>query len=128
VWAPALKTAADNIQRAGLGDRITLREQDVAVIDDAGAYDCAWFPTFFVPEPVFKAAMPRLFRSLRPGGSLVLGRMAPPPDPVAEATTALRTFRSGGSQLDAKRLCSALEAAGCQGVRVLPKRGPAPME
>ena len=128
VWAPALKTAADNIQRAGLGDRITLREQDVAALDDVQAYDCAWFPTFFVTEPVFEAATARIFTSLRPGGWLVLGRMAPPPDPVAEATTALRTIRSGGSQFDAKRLCSALDAAGCQGVRVLPRRGPAPME
>jgi len=128
VWAPALKTAADNVQRAGLGDRIMLREQDVAALDDVQAYDCAWFPTFFVTEPVFEAATPRIFTSLRPGGSLVLGRMSPPPDPVAEATTALRTIRSGGSQLDAKRLCSALEAAGCQGVRVLPRRGSAPME
>src|SRR5262249_10972661 len=32
VWPPALKTAADNIERAGLGDRITLREQDVAAL------------------------------------------------------------------------------------------------
>jgi len=128
VWAPALKTAADNIARAGLGDRITLREQDVAELDDVQAYDCAWFPTLFVTEPVFEAATPRIFRSLRPGGWLVLGRMAPPPDPVAEATTALRTIRSGGSQLEAKRLCSALEAAGCQGVRALPRRGSAPME
>ena len=128
VWAPALKMAADNVRAAGLGDRITLRDQDVATIDEADAYDCAWFPTFFVTGPVLDATAPRLVRSLRPGGWLVLGRMASPPDPLAEATTALRIIRGGGADFGAKRLTAALEDAGCASVRVLPRQGPAPLE
>jgi SAM-dependent methyltransferase len=128
VWVPSLEAAAANVRAAGLGDRITLRDQNVATLDDTGAYDCAWLPTFFVTEPVLEAAMPRLCRALRPGGWLVLGRMAPPPDPLARAVSTLRTIRGGGADFDAKRLVDALDAVGCTAVRVLPRQGPAPME
>ena len=62
------------------------------------------------------------------GGWLVLGRMAPPPDPLAQATFALRTMRGGGAEFDTKSLITRLETAGCTAVRVLPRRGPAPLE
>ena len=128
IWEPSLEIAAGNIKAAGLADRITVRRADVTSIDEAGSYDCTWFPTFFVSEPVLDAAVPRLVRSLRPGGWLVLGRMAPPPDPVAQAASALRTIRGGGADFTAARLASALEAAGCADVAALPRTGPAPME
>ena len=128
IWGPALDTAAANIRAAGLADRVTIRDQDVTALDDADAYDCAWFPTFFVTEAGFEAAMPRLCRAVRRGGWLVLGRMAPPPDPLAQATFALRTIRGGGAEFDAKRLIASLETVGCTDVRVLPRQGPAPLE
>jgi SAM-dependent methyltransferase len=128
VWEASLETAAASIRAAGLGDRISLRDQDVATLDDSDAYDCAWFPTFFVTEPVLEAAMPRLYRALRRGGWLALGRMASPPDPLAQAVSTLRTVRGGGADFDAKRLVTALEAVGCTAVRVVPRQGPAPME
>lgn len=128
IWEPALRIAQENVSDAGLADRITVRCQDVAELADEGSYDCVWFPTFFVSERVLDAAVPRLVRSLRPGGWLVLGRMAPPPDPVAEAAFALRTIRSGGDDFGAKRLAAALEDAGCAEIRALPRVGPAPLE
>jgi SAM-dependent methyltransferase len=128
VWGPSLEAAAANVRAAGLSDRITVRDQDVVTLDDSDAYDCAWFPTFFVTEPVLEAAMPRLYRALRPGGWLVLGRMASPPDPLAQAVSRLRTIRSGGTDFDAKRLVAGLEAVGCAAVRTVPRQGPAPME
>jgi SAM-dependent methyltransferase len=128
IWEPALQIAAENIRNAGLGDRVTLRRQDVKSLDDSDSYDCVWFPTFFVTEAVLDAAVPRLARSLRHGGSLVLGRMAPPPEPLAEAVSALRTIRGGGTDFDSKRLASALEVVGCASIRTLPRSGPAPLE
>ena len=59
---------------------------------------------------------------------LVLGRMAPPLDPLAQAVSTLHTIRGGGADFDAKRLVAALEAVGCTAVRVVPRQGPAPME
>jgi SAM-dependent methyltransferase len=128
VWGPSLEAAAANVRAAGLGDRITLRDQNVVALDDSDTYDCAWFPTFFVTEPVLEAAMPRLYRALRPGGWLVLGRMTSPPDPLAQAVSTLRIIRGGGADFDAKRLIAALEAVGCTAVRVVPRQDPAPME
>ena len=128
IWGPALEAAAANVRAAGLAERITVRDQDVTALDDTGAYDCAWFPTFFVTETVLEAAVPRLYRAMRPGGWLVLGRMAPPPDPLAQAVGALRTIRGGGTEFDAKRLITTLETAGCTAARVLPRQGPVPLE
>jgi len=128
IWDPALRIAAENVKNAGLEDRITLRHQDVASLDDSASYDCIWFPTFFVTESVLEAAVPRLVRSLRPGGSLVLGRMAPPPEPLPQAVNTLRTIRGGGADYDPKRLAEALEAAGCTDITALPRSGPAPLE
>jgi len=54
--------------------------------------------------------------------------MAPPPDPLAQATFALRTIRGGGAEFDAKRLITGLETAGCTAVRVLPRQDPSPLE
>jgi SAM-dependent methyltransferase len=128
IWEPSLRLAAQNVAAAGLADRITLRRQDVASLGDDAVYDGAWLPTFFVREPVLGAAVPRLVRALRPGGWLVLGRMAAVPDPVAEATSALRIIRGGGTGFSAARLESVLEAAGCANIRSVPRTGPAPME
>jgi 2-polyprenyl-3-methyl-5-hydroxy-6-metoxy-1,4-benzoquinol methylase len=128
VWDPALRIAETNIESAGLGDRVFVRRQDVTDVDEAGSYDCVWFPTFFVTEGVLDAAVPRLLRSLRKGGWLVLGRMAPAPDPLAEAVTNLRTVRGGGADFDAKRLSAALADARSTSIRTLPRSGPAPLE
>lgn len=128
VWGPSLDVAEANVRAAGLRDRITLREQDVASIDDVDAYDGVWFPTFFVTEDVLDAAMPRLARATRSGGWLVLGRMAPPPDPLALATARLRTIRSGGADFDTDRLVAALEAVGCVDAHALPHQPGVPLE
>jgi len=128
IWDPALRIAAANIEGAGLSDRIAVRHEDVTELDEPESYDAVWFPTFFVSEAVLDGAMPRLFRSLQRGGWLVLGRMAPPPDPVAEATSSLKTIRNGGADFDEKRLTAALETSGCVGIRTLPRQGPSPLE
>lgn len=128
IRGPSLEAAAANVRAAGLAGQITIRNQDVTALDDAGAYDCAWFPTFFVTGAVFEAAMPRLFQALRPGGWLLLGRMAPPPDPLAQAVSMLRTIRNGGAEFDTKCLITTLETGGCTAVRVLPRQGPMPLE
>jgi hypothetical protein len=57
----------------------------------------------------------------------VLGRFEPPPDPLAQATTALRTVRSGGTVLDAKRSIDLLNDLGCRSVRDIEHHFPAPM-
>ena len=127
-WDASLERARANIAQASLEDRVTLRKQDVAEVDDEDQYDCVWVPTFFLAEDTFTRALAHLMRAVRPGGWIVLGRMAPPPDPLAEATATLRTIRGGGFDLDGKRAVELLEQAGCTSVHAAPRMGPAPME
>jgi predicted O-methyltransferase YrrM len=126
-WQTALERAHTNVKEAGLDDRITLRNQGVAAVDDVDAYDCAWVPTFFIPEDVLANAVPNLLNSLRPDGWIVLGRFATRPDPLARATMELRTVRSGGCTIDAARSSELLETAGCRSVHELALPGPMPM-
>jgi SAM-dependent methyltransferase len=127
-WTPSLVRAKDNVAQAGLGDRITLRQQDAAELDDIDTYDCIWVPTFFLTEPVLERALPPLYRALRPGGWLVLGRFRPPPDPLAGSTATLRTIRGGGCDLDSKRAVELLEQVGCRSVEVVQPSLPMPLE
>jgi hypothetical protein len=73
--------------------------------------------------------IPQITQAFREGGGVPYAAFgAPPPDPLAEATGALRTIRVGGGDFAAKRLAAALEDAGCAAVRALPRSGPVPLE
>jgi SAM-dependent methyltransferase len=129
-WDASLERARANIAAAGLEDRITVRQQDLAGIDDADSFDCAWVPTFFLGEADLEKGLAAVLPALRPGGWVVLGRMRPPPDPLAEAVAALRTIRGGGSILDTAQAVALLQTAGCVQVHAAPPPagGPAPLE
>lgn len=96
IWEPALKLAATNIASEGLQDRITLRRQNIAELDDVAAFDLAWLPSMFVPREVCEAATERIVRALTPGGMLVFGMFAVMPGPHGRAVTDLLSIRSGG--------------------------------
>ena len=82
-WEPSLERARANVAQAGLDNRITLRNQDVADLDDVDSYDCAWVPTFFLSEPTIESTVAGIVRAVRPGGWIVLGRLITLPDPLA---------------------------------------------
>ena len=128
VWEPSLQRARANIEGAHLGDRITLRTESIVDIDDVEAFDLVWVPTFFLSEATLADALPRVFRSLRPGGWIALGRFAPPPDPLVQATQTLQTLRGGGCDLETKRAVELLEQVGCTSAHAAPRTGPIPIE
>jgi SAM-dependent methyltransferase len=127
-WEVSLERARSNVAQAQLDDRITLRQQDLASIDDVDSYDCVWVPTFFLSEQDLKDGIVAAVRAARPGGWLVLGRMRPSPDPLVGATTALRTTRAGGSSVEPSRATELLQEAGCVDVHIAEAQGPAPLE
>jgi SAM-dependent methyltransferase len=127
-WEPALERARANVAQADLGDRITLRSQVLADVDDVEAFDCAWIPTFFLTEETLQAGLGGVVKALRPGGWVVLGRNRHAPDPLTEATAALRWIRGGGGSLGAERAAELLEQAGCVDVHAPAPAGPAPIE
>jgi SAM-dependent methyltransferase len=127
VWEPALERARANVDAAGLDDRITLRNQDFTALDDVDAFDCAWIPTFFLPEDVLKTGLARTARAVRRGGWVVLGMFLPPPDAVGRATMELRTIRGGGCTLDLDRAAELLGDAGFVDVHPLERTMPMPL-
>jgi hypothetical protein len=128
VWEPSLERARANVEQAGLGERVTIRNQNAAAVDDVDEFDCIWVPTFFLSESAIAAAVPALFRASAPGGWIALGRMATKPDPLADATGRLNTIRNGGCDLDPKRAVELLEGAGYTSVHTAPPPGPVPLE
>jgi SAM-dependent methyltransferase len=126
-WEMSLERARANVDGAGLADRVTLRNQDFVALDDVDTFDCAWVPTFFLPEDVLKTGLARVLRALRPGGWAVLGVFLPHPDPVAAAANALHTVRFGGCVLDLDRAADVLEDAGFAEVHPLERTAPMPL-
>jgi 2-polyprenyl-3-methyl-5-hydroxy-6-metoxy-1,4-benzoquinol methylase len=128
VWEPSLARARAHAMEAHVDDRVTFRTQDVRALDDVDAFDCVFVPTFFLSEAAITQSLPALHRATRPGGWIVLGRLSPPPDPLAEAVGRLRTTRAGGVELEATHAVELLQAAGCDDVHVAPKPGPSPLD
>jgi len=78
----ALELARRQVDEAGLADRIELRQQDVAGLEDDRAYALAWLPAPFVPRPALEAGLPRLARALVPGGWLMMAHGKLHDDPL----------------------------------------------
>lgn len=99
----ALDIARADVSAAGLDDRIQIRDQSVDTLSEVSAYDLIWLPQPFIPRPVLLAALPLLFRALRPSGCFVM--------PLA-TEGALPNFMSGGGTLPAEDAVKLLEQAG----------------
>jgi Methyltransferase domain len=116
-----LGLARQNIDRAGLADRIELRQIGVEDLRDEESFDLAWMPSFFVPAAVLPPAVARVRASLRPGGWMVfpVGGLAGG-DERARAVLALISELWGGPALSAAEAEKLLRDAGFSTVRVLP--------
>ena len=117
-WEPANEIARENIAVAGLEGRITLRPTRVEEMDDEEAFELVWMPTLFPTRAVVEASLPRIARSLRHGGWLVIGRQATVGDPLRQALSHLGMTRRGGSALSDDDALSLLTQAGLGGVRI----------
>lgn len=127
VWRPALELADVNVRDAGLTGRIELREQSVAELDEAGAFDAAWISGPFLPRGVFEEALDRVATSLVGGGWMVVGLYAAPDDPLAGALDELRVVRSGGHPWRVDEVEARLRAAGLCGVQPVERTWSAPI-
>ncbi len=119
-WQPSLALARKNVEKAGLGDRIELREQGAESLEDVAAFDLAWVPIPFMPEPIVRTAYERAHRALRPGGWMLISAVNPNLDPQSAALWQLRTTLYGNSQVAPGPVEAALRDVGLVDVRTLP--------
>ena len=128
VWEPSLERARKNVSEAGLDDAHHVAQSETSTaLDDVDTYDCAWVPTFFIPEAVLNSSVTKIVDALRPGGWVALGLFKKPPDPLPRATSALRNIRDGGANLDTTQASDLLDRAGCVSIRAYEPDGPAPI-
>jgi len=122
VWQPALALARENVAKAGLSERIELREQGVEHLEDDSAFDLAWMPTVFIPERVIPAGIERTLRALRRDGWLMMVYInLEGADPISAAFWRLRLTTFGGPNLDSGRVEQLLRERGFADVRSFPR-------
>jgi predicted O-methyltransferase YrrM len=114
-----LAIARENVQRAGLAERIELRATAVEELSDEDAYDLAWLPSFFIPESTLSRALARVRTSLRSGGWLLFPIGTSAGDERQRNTIALVSELWGGPALSVPQAEALLKGAGFATVRPL---------
>ncbi len=61
-WRPALELAREQIAAAGLQQHIEVRAGVIESLEDAGGFDLAWLPTFFISRASLEPAAERVMR------------------------------------------------------------------
>lgn len=116
----ALELAKQMAADFGVSERVELRLQSVADLDERDRYDMAWLPTMFIAPAAASAALPRLLAALRRGGWLVLAGISYQGSDLSDAITAWRVTRDGGTAVPIEELVGELREAGFAEVRRLP--------
>jgi len=127
IFEPALDLARTNVKGAGLADRIELRLQDAALLDEPDGYDAIWLALPFLPKDVVVPIMDAAARSLKPGGWLLPGTFTGPGDRLSELLTDLRTVRSGGHPWRPEEIIDLMATAGLADAQEIPRTWPAPV-
>lgn len=113
-----LAIARKNIDRAGLSDRIELRQLAVQDLRDEESFDLAWLPGVFIPAPTLSNAVARVRASLRPGGWVLFPVVGSVGDNERQrAVWALTNELWGGPVLCAAEAESLLRDVGFSSVR-----------
>jgi methylase of polypeptide subunit release factors len=118
---PRVLALAERVRAASpAADRVVLRHQDVAALDEEDAYDLIWLPSPFLPEETLLAAVPAVARALRRDGWLMLGHGKYGSDPVEDAINRFKTTAFGGTPVDDRRAQQLLADAGLAAVSTAP--------
>jgi precorrin-6B methylase 2 len=100
------------VREAGLAERIAIRRQQVQHLEDEEAYDLAFLPQMFLPDAIMAETVERLFRSLRPGGWILVAALAHEGNGVSSTVNRLKNLLWGGNTRDVESLKPRLVAAG----------------
>jgi predicted O-methyltransferase YrrM len=114
-----LAIARENVERAGLADRIELRRLAVQDLDDEQAFDLAWLPAVFIPALALPTSIARVRAALRPGGWMMVPVIGDIGDVRQRAVWALMNDIWGGQVLSAPEVEALLREAGCSDTRTI---------
>ncbi|WP_114943371.1 SAM-dependent methyltransferase [Microvirga calopogonii] len=111
-----------HVREAGLGERIVIRRQRAEDLEDERAFDLAFLPQMFLPDAILQEAIGRIFRSLRPGGWLLVAALAQEGNGTISAVNRLKNLLWGGNTRDVNHVRPRLAAAGFDPVIRAPGR------
>lgn len=118
-WEPAVELARQNVAAAGLRDRISLRTARVEELSDSEAFDLVWLPTLFLPTSAIEEGLPRVARSLRPGGWVIVAwGQAALSDGLRGALNTVWLMRRGASSLTEDEVLALFRRTGLAKVRI----------
>lgn len=126
VFPRALALARRTIDQAGMSDRIEVRCQDVAELEDRDVFSLGWLPAPFVPRAAIEEGLPRIVRALVPGGWLVVGHGKFAGPGLSDALTRFQTVAFGGTAISGDEAQALLCAFGLEQVATLPTPEGAP--
>ena len=86
-----LELAADTVAASSAADRVVLRKQSVAVLNELDTYALGWPPAPFIPEAALHSGAIRVASSLVSGGWLLLGHGKLSGNPLDVALTRFKT-------------------------------------
>ena len=126
VMPRVLALAEATVRASSARDRVVVREQDVASLDEPETYALAWLPAPFIPEPALAAGLGRVVAALLPGGWLMLGHGKYGGAEVNDAVGRFKTIVYGGTALDDEQAEEMLRSAGLTEVATVPTPPGAP--
>jgi precorrin-6B methylase 2 len=92
VFPRALELARTTVDEAGMADRIELRHQDVAQLQDVEMFCLGWLPAPFVPRAALEEGLPRMVAALVPGGWIMVGHRKFDESGLSSALTRFQTI------------------------------------
>ena len=99
-------------ERAGVADRVEMREQRGEQLQERERYACAYMAQMFIADSALPEALAATLHALEPGGTLVTGAIASLGDTLLAAISRLRSSVWGGGVRTASDVVTALEHAG----------------
>jgi SAM-dependent methyltransferase len=116
----ALAVGHERVKEAGLESRIELRPHALAQLGERDAFDLAYAALMFMPDEIVVDGLPRLLRSLRPGGWLVTATVSVPGPDLGSAVSRFRAALWGDGARSSDWLLRQLTQAGFVDVRTPP--------
>jgi hypothetical protein len=114
-----LALARQTVKESAVGDRVTLREQDISSLDEPETYALVWLPAPFIPEPALRAGVVRAVDALCPGGWMMVGHGKYGGTDIDDAVGRFKTIAYGGTALDDGQAQDLLGSAGLVEVKTV---------